>query len=914
MLPPPPLERITLPAPTEPAARPPFPWVATLAPVAVSLALWAFTQSVFSLVFALLGPLVAAGGVLDGARSRRRTARAEEKRLRAGIDRAEARIGEAHERERQRLSSLIALPAGPRWDGGHAGPVPVRVGTGDAPPVVAISGESTDDPAVTPIPALAALREAVLCVPGAALLVDAADGIGIVGPPVLAAATARAIALQVAARLSPAVATVTAPTTEDWITGLPHHSAIRDGQTFAWTRGDAPAVTIAWAEHRDGLPLGCAVLLDVSTSPHAITSAQAARGAGLLTERAELLGERRAAAGLPDRCALADLLDAARGAGLSATIGSDATGPVGVDLIAQGPHALIAGTTGSGKSELLVSWVLSMAHGRSPDLVSFLLIDFKGGAAFAPLAGLPHVLATLSDLDARLTRRAVESLRAELLRRERLLADRGARAIDDLPPGALSRLVIVVDEFAAVVAASPELHEVFADLAARGRSLGLHLVLCTQRPAGVVRDAVLANIGLRISLRVPDRGDSIAMLGDDSAARLPAQPRGRAILLADGGVRTIQVALASSADCTRIADATPPGGAVRPWCDPLPGDLDLDELAPVAQGLAFGLSDLPAEQRQPTAAHDPARHGHLLAIGAAGSGLTSLLTTLAESARRAGMPVQVLAGEPADAWAQLSELAVAPQPCLLLIDDLDALLSRIDADYRHELIELLTTILRDPGAASPFVVVTMRRLTGPLAGIAGLFGSRLLLRQASREDHVLAGGATSAFDLDRPPGAGEWRGVPIQAARASGATLPAAQVPPPVPLTLASHPVIAMVAARPREHLQRLRDAGARVLQLGSDALPDAGLLHVASRPTPTVLLGDPDAWQADWALLTTARREWPIVLTGCAPADHRALLRDRDLPPLLGSRPGECWLAHEGRTVRAVLRIDPEHPQHTIP
>ncbi|MFW8745594.1 FtsK/SpoIIIE domain-containing protein, partial [Mesorhizobium japonicum] len=177
---------------------------------------------------------------------------------------------------------------------------------------------------------------------------------------------------------------------------------------------------------------------------------------------------------------------------LAAPIGRDADGPVIVDLVADGPHALVGGTTGSGKSELLVSWVLAMAHGRRPDEVAFLLVDFKGGAAFAPLAGLPHVVGILSDLDARLTRRAIESLRAELLRRERLLADAGVRSIDELPSGALARLVVVVDEFAAVVSGQPELHDVFADLAARGRSLGLHLVLCTQRPAGVVRDGVLA--------------------------------------------------------------------------------------------------------------------------------------------------------------------------------------------------------------------------------------------------------------------------------------------------------------------------------------------------------------------------------------------------------------------------------------
>src|SRR5258708_39991748 len=107
----------------------------------------------------------------------------------------------------------------------------------------------------------------------------------------------------------------------------------------------------------------------------------------------------------------------------------------------------------------------------------------------------------------------------------------------------MARLVIVVDEFAAVVSGQPELHELFADLSARGRSLGLHLVLCTQRPSGVVRDAVLANITLRISLRVTDRADSVAVIGTDAAAALPVEPPGRALVVDGARVRLVQAPL-----------------------------------------------------------------------------------------------------------------------------------------------------------------------------------------------------------------------------------------------------------------------------------------------------------------------------------------------------------------------------------
>src|SRR5690606_29545738 len=136
----------------------------------------------------------------------------------------------------------------------------------------------------------------------------------------------------------------------------------------------------------------------------------------------------------------------------------------------------------------------------------------------------------------------------------------------------LPRLVIVVDEFAALLALDPELHALFADLAARGRSLGVHLVLCTQRPAGAVRDAVLANAELRISLRVNNRADSEAVIGTAAAAELPARPRGRAAVRLPGRpVQLVQVALASAQDAAvvaaRWAGAPPPR---RPWCEPLP--------------------------------------------------------------------------------------------------------------------------------------------------------------------------------------------------------------------------------------------------------------------------------------------------------------------------------------------------------
>jgi S-DNA-T family DNA segregation ATPase FtsK/SpoIIIE len=864
--------------------------------VIVSVALWAVTGSVFSLLFAVLGPVVALGGVIDAARGRRGTARREGERLRSDEQRVAQRIDEAHERERTRLGDLASAAS---WDARD--PLAVRLGTGETAGSVELTGDTEN------FPELARLAART---PAAPLVIDAGRGVGIADGSVTGRAVARGIAVQLAARIPPETGVLCAPRAEEWARVLPHEVVTHERDAYIWRRPDDADLVVAWAESRDALAADCGVVVEAGGELHACSREQATALAERLAHRAGAAGRRPHSAALPASVPLGDVLGAARAGGLSAAIGVDADGPVVLDLVADGPHALVAGTTGSGKSELLISWVLAMAAGRSPEEVSFLLIDFKGGAAFTPLAPLPHVLATLSDLDARLTRRAIESLRAEVLRRERVLAEHGAREIGQLAPGRLARLVIVVDEFAALVAADPELHEVFTDLAARGRSLGLHLILCTQRPAGVVRDAMLANIGLRISLRVSDRSDSIAMIGDDSASRLALTARGRAVIAAEAGPRPVQIALADPGDAERCAAASTPAGdarsTARPWLDPLPAQLDLDGLPPCGGGLAFGLVDLPAEQRQPVAAYDPSTHGHLLVLGAAGAGATTLVTTLAESARRAGMPVSVLSDDPADAWSQLAD---PPRAGLLVVDGLDALLGRIDPDYRHDALDRLAVLARDAAARSPRLIVTARRPAGDLAALAGLFGSRVVLRLSTREEHLLAGGAHGEWDPDLRPGAGFWRGAAIQVARAPGARLPAAAVPAPAVVRHGSNPVLAVVAARPRAVADDARHGGARVIRLGLDAVPDASGLHTSTSRVPTVIVGDPDAWLADWPLLTTARREWPVVLTGCAPADHRALLRSHDLPPLLGSDPGECWLATEGMTVRAVLRLVPQNP-----
>ena len=190
----------------------------------------------------------------------------------------------------------------------------------------------------------------------------------------------------------------------------------------------------------------------------------------------------------------------------------------------------------------------------------------------------------------------------------------------------------------------------------------------------------------------------------------------------------------------------------------------------------------------------------------------------------------------------------------------------MDPDARHELIELLTRFMR--GARRASLVITAQRLSGGLQGLAGLFDGRLLLRQPSRDEHVLAGGDGTAFDPRLPPGAGRWMGsrgggAVIQVAIGS-APLPAAQLVELPVVRPTTGRALAVVCPRPAQLVQELAGTGARVVLLGDGPVPDEGELRVSHGEPAVVLLGDPDAWQAEWSLLNLARRELPIAMIGC--------------------------------------------------
>lgn len=203
---------------------------------------------------------------------------------------------------------------------------------------------------------------------------------------------------------------------------------------------------------------------------------------------------------------------------------------------AHGPHGLVAGTTGSGKSEILQSYILSMATLFHPYEVSFVIIDFKGGGMVNQFKNLPHLIGAITNIDGDEIERSLLSIRAELLKRQNLFAGANVNHIDayikkfkngevDTP---LPHLIIVVDEFAELKAEQPEFMKELISAARIGRSLGVHLILATQKPAGQVSEQIWSNSRFKLCLKVQEKSDSNEVLKSPLAAEI--KEPGRAYL------------------------------------------------------------------------------------------------------------------------------------------------------------------------------------------------------------------------------------------------------------------------------------------------------------------------------------------------------------------------------------------------
>jgi S-DNA-T family DNA segregation ATPase FtsK/SpoIIIE len=560
---------------------------------------------------------------------------------------------------------------------------------------------------------------------------------------------------------------------------------------------------------------------------------------------------------------------------LAGPIGVAEDGVFAVDFVADGPHGLVGGTTGAGKSELLRTLVAALAASVDPDHLTFVLIDFKGGSAFDECARLPHTVGMVTDLDPHLAERALRCLEAELRHRERVLRDAGAVDLPDYlrkgmsegapasepdntghgreAPGSqrsrgrrrsgepLPRLLVIIDEFATLKAELPDFIDALVGVAQRGRSLGVHLLLATQRPQGAISDNIRANTNLRIALRVQEKTDSTDVIDVPDAAGIPRTAPGRAyVRLGPGEVVAIQAALSTGSreesarapvdvapfvygPAPRSASAPPPPrldppargvladteaategatdlsvlvGAIkdafartgrpdprRPWPDPLPGDVDLDELVDRAQDDAgtqrppdfvpLALADDPDAQIQYPMGWSPA-DGNLIVYGIGGSGTTTTLSSLALSLARlhpaddvhvyaldfgAGelgaleplphVGAVILANErerqtrlirhlraELDRRRQLGSSAVREEPLIVtLIDGWSAFAAEYNDLAGSALFEAFGRVFADGPELRMYTVVAADRATAVPSQLASLVRQRMALRLADAYDY-----------------------------------------------------------------------------------------------------------------------------------------------------------------------------------
>jgi S-DNA-T family DNA segregation ATPase FtsK/SpoIIIE len=646
----------------------PFPYVGAVAPLVTALVLWSVTGSSFALVGAFIAPTMVVAHFLDA----RRRARTEE-RARVASELRERTLRDEVKREHARLA--------------------VAEANRRHPAVGAIAAADDWVPARTGVTTVRAGHLA----DGSPWVVDLGGGVAISGDGVAGDAV-------VASLLVHATAALGVPTEGvgewHWLNGA---RIVRGASESAALHIRCHGTRVVSIAARGELPESGKWFVDDVSQANSV----------LLRFRAE-----------PTELPFVDRARCASGLGLTGST------PLHIDLSSDTPHVLIAGRTGSGKSVVFTTLIADWAERTMVRDLTVIGIDFKGGATLRQLEALPHLAAVVTDLDVGMVPRVLAGLAVELQRREREFARQRVSRIEDAT--GVPRLVIAIDEAQEFLRRHPEATELLADVARRGRSLGVHLVIAVQQ-ASALRESILANIPVRIALAANSSHEVAQVVGRPISV-VPS--RGRAIVaLGDGTVREVVVRSTTPVDIERISTGVGNPRNSPPWQQPV--------LPPIARGgnAGFGVLDDIANARVNPATWLP-NDGDVMVVGDRGSGKSTAIE-------------QLVAGHDVSRIASPNDLEGALRS-IVLIDDLDRLLAGLTPRESDAFVTLLTKRRLELNAS--VFVYSARSL---LPRITGTVSNVLTLRLPTIDEHRTTGASASTWSSVAAPGAGDWKGVRV---------------------------------------------------------------------------------------------------------------------------------------------------------
>ena len=819
-----------------------FPLFALITPVVTSVVLWLVTGSAYTLLFALLGPVMAVAQYLDAKRHARREEALQEER---DGEESLARV------QQQQLEAMTL-----RHEATLTNPPSSRFAHSDyrLRPRWA-SGE-------IPQGAAREVRIGINRSGGMPLLVDITKGLAIAGSEVETQSVMRAIAFQLAWMWGSEESTLPAS-----VTVVNSKELIPFGARY-FLEVDRGIATL----HDTIDPVIQAIELQVDLLSRAEASLISQR---LLTEVQNSLPQPVHISEHVAAVVNTESEWSSAQVSLVVNVGRDAEHPIFLDLVTAGPHAVVTGMTGSGKTEFLRTWLVSMAASYAPSELNILAIDFKGGAGFTQLSVLPHVVGVVTDLNHAEALRAMTSLTAELHFRERLLAQEHVSDISQLNPETpLPRLIVVVDEYRAVLDAFPEMLTTFVDLASRGRALGVHVILSSQRVGGSLGDALLANCAVRVGFRVSQKQDSQSLLGSDVAFTLPHVP-GRGVVMGTGlECREFQAAQLNEDDisavvtqATKWCEEHPEWTSRSPWLAPLPSEMTLSAAPEQLGAMAWlGLTDIPEHQLQTWAHYAPQREGNLLVTGPARSGVSNALAALST---QLGV---VCISTSEHAWDVVMEGKAWTSP--LVIDGLDGLLEEFDLEHREAFITALTRIARHAPKLGNAVIVGCSEHVRGVTSLLALFPYVLTLNTAAQ------------------PGRGRWRDHELQVVKMVRV---AQELANSLPMNWAGETAYVVITNRKREVLTSLaKEVRARVTDISTE-------LSVTTSQSACIYVGTPDEWMAKASLLATHRAESVLVLDRCTTSELRGLRLRSGLFPHVGYEK-TLVVEPDGSTTRVVI------------